>query len=153
MITERMLSIAIRVHNGLPGGTLPFCLNVKVKCLFQLTGKHSDPAHLWMAAEKKKTPPIPDPGQAMRYLASLTSSPPLLCPIKETGIQILISWYFRALTHPILGCLAFWIKLLFLASTSHLPVIGLLCGKDTKLGFSNINQRIWVLKEIPGKSL
>ena len=33
IITKRMSSIAIDVHNGLPQGTLPLCLNVKLKCL------------------------------------------------------------------------------------------------------------------------
>ena len=48
LFTKRILSI----HNGLPGGTLPLCLNVKPKCL--CLGKHPDLVHLWMAARKKK---------------------------------------------------------------------------------------------------
>ena len=48
-----MLSVAKSVHNGLYLGTLPLCLNVK-SAFIQLTERHSDPAHLWMATEKKK---------------------------------------------------------------------------------------------------
>ena len=33
IITKRMLSIAVSIHNGQPQGTLPLCLNVKLKCL------------------------------------------------------------------------------------------------------------------------
>ena len=33
IITKRMLSIAVSIHNGLPWGTLHLCLNVKLKCL------------------------------------------------------------------------------------------------------------------------
>ena len=48
LITKRILSL----HNGLPQETLPLCLNVKPKCL--CSEKHSDLAHLGMAARKKK---------------------------------------------------------------------------------------------------
>ena len=48
LFTKRILSI----HNGLPRGTLPLCLNVEPKCL--CSGKQPEPVHLWMATRKKK---------------------------------------------------------------------------------------------------
>ena len=41
LFTKRILSI----HNDLPQGTLPLCLNVKLKCLCS-GKKHVDPVHL-----------------------------------------------------------------------------------------------------------
>ena len=48
LFTKRILS----VHNGLPWGTLPLCLNVKPKCLC-LRHWTPDPVHLWIAPRKK----------------------------------------------------------------------------------------------------
>ena len=80
------------MHNGLPGETLPLCLNVKPK--FLCSGKHLDPVPLWMAARNKKlTHPLREAGHSRGYLQILwafyftSSSPPLLCAVKETGIQ------------------------------------------------------------------
>ena len=62
LFTKRILSI----HNGLPQGTPPLCLNVKPKCL--CSGKYPDPVHLWMAARKKKlTHPHPEAGYSRGY--------------------------------------------------------------------------------------
>ena len=91
LFTKRILSI----HNGLPQGTLPLCLNVKPKCL--CSGKQPTLFHLWMAGCKKEeinTSPPPRlaiPGDICKkyglfYFTS--SSPPPLCAIKEAGIQI-----------------------------------------------------------------
>ena len=95
LFTRRILSI----HNGLPRGTLPLCLNVKPKCL--CSGKHPDPVHLWMATRKKKlTHPLPEAGHSRRYLQDLwpfyftSSPPPPLCSMKETGIQTPIRYIF-----------------------------------------------------------
>ena len=93
LFTKRILSI----HNGLimPRGTLPLCLNVKLKCL--CSGKHPHPVHLWMAASKKKlTHPLPEAGHSRGYLQNVwpfyftsSSPPPAPLPrsVKATGIQ------------------------------------------------------------------
>ena len=95
LFTKRILS----VHNGLPRGTLPLCLNIKPKCL--CSGKHPDPVHLWMASRKKKwTHPLPEAGHSRAYLQNLGplyftfSSPPALYAIKETGFQTPMRWLF-----------------------------------------------------------
>ena len=41
----------VSIHNGLPQGTPPLCLNVKPKCL--CSGRHPGPIHLWMATERR----------------------------------------------------------------------------------------------------
>ena len=67
-LTLTLLFIAfviIIIHNGLPQGNLPLCLNVKLSAFVQLTGRLSNPAHLWVAVDKKKlTHPLPNAGQA-----------------------------------------------------------------------------------------
>ena len=138
LFTKRILSI----HNGLPWGTLPLCLNVKPKCL--CSGKHPDPVHLWMAAKKKKlTHPLPKAGHSRGYLQNLWafyftfSSPPHLCAIKETGIQTPIRWLFRDISLPFSWSAGFPNKVVFFASTSRLRFIGLLCGEQSKLGLGN----------------
>ena len=68
--TRRMLSIAKSIHNGLPRGALPLWLNVKQA---PSISSHSDPAHLWKAAEKKLTHLLSDAGQPRRYFARITS--------------------------------------------------------------------------------
>ena len=45
--------------------------------------------------------------------------------------------YSQTLVYHLCECRAFWIKSLFLASTPHLSIIGLSCGKQTELGFVN----------------
>ena len=63
LFTKRILSL----HNGLPQETLPLCLNVKPKCL--CSEKHSDLAHLGIAARKKKlTHTQPKAGHSRRYM-------------------------------------------------------------------------------------
>ena len=32
-LSKRLLSVAVSMHSGLPQGTLPLCLKVKLKCL------------------------------------------------------------------------------------------------------------------------
>ena len=90
--------------------------------------------------KKKLAYLLHDAGHSRRYLQDqwpfyFSSLPhPHLCSRKETGVQTLIRWYSRT---DLLGCLAFQIKSLFLASTTCLPIISLLCGKQTKFRFSN----------------
>ena len=95
LFTKRILSI----HNGLPQGALPLCLNVKPKCL--CSGRHPDPVHLCLAARRKKlTHPLPEAGHSREHLQILwpfyftSSPPPPLCSIAETGIQTPIRWIF-----------------------------------------------------------
>ena len=97
-----------------------------------------------MAAEQKEintSPPRCWPNQEIFYktmallLYFLTSSP--ICLIKETSIQTPVRWYSRSLVHYLLRHPAFRNKSLFLASTPHLQIIGLLCAQQTELGLSN----------------
>ena len=55
-------------------------------------------------------------------LCYFTSSSPSLCSIIETSTQTQARWFFGTLVHHLLGLLAFWIKLLFLAPTTHLSI-------------------------------
>ena len=123
--------------------TLPFCLNVKPKCL--CSGKHPDPVHLWMAARKKKsTHPLPEAGYSRRYLQNLwpfySTSPPLppLCSIKETGTQTLIRWVFGDISPPSSRSAGFPNS-----KSESLPqrlvsgFIGLSCGKQRELGLGS----------------
>ena len=141
-----MLSVTLSIHNGLPQGTLPLCLKVKLKCLCSAHSSQGDILTLptcksLQKREKKKLAYLlHDAGHSRRYLQDqwpfyFSSLPhPHLCSRKETGVQTLIRWYSRT---DLLGCLAFQIKSLFLASTTCLPIISLLCGKQTKFRFSN----------------
>ena len=140
LFTKRILSI----QNGLPQGTLPLCLNVKPKCL--CSGKHPDPVHLWMAVRKKKltlTHPLPEAVHSRGYLQNLwpfyftSSSPPLVCSIKETGIQTPIRWFAETLVCHLLGMLAFRIKVVLLTSTPHLRFTGLSCSEQSEPGLGN----------------
>ena len=138
LITTRILSI----HHGLPQGTLLLCLNVKPECL--CSGKHPDPVHLWMAARKKKlTHPLTQAGHSREYLQILwpfyftSSSPALLCSIKETGIQTPIRWFFGATSLPPSWSASFPNKVVLLASTPHLQFTGLSCREQSKLGLGN----------------
>ena len=126
LFTERLLSI----YNGLPRGTLPLCLNGKLKCL--CSGKHPDPVHLWMAARKKTlTHPLPEAGHSWGHLQNLwpfhftSSSPPPLCAIKETGTQTTIRWFSGDISLPSSWSAGFPNKVVFLASTPFLQFIGL----------------------------
>ena len=137
LFTKRILSI----HNGLPRATLPLCLNVKPKCLF--SGKHPDPVRLWMAARKKKlTQPLPQAGHSRGQLQNLwpfyfiSSSPPPLCSLKETGIQTPIRCFFGDISLPSSQSADFPNKVVFLASIPHLRFIGLSCGQQSELGLS-----------------
>ena len=138
----------------------------------QLTGRQSDPAHLWMVERKKKlTHPLTKAGHSRTCFARLmafllyflTSSPSLFCLftllphclslsdyIKENGIQTLKRWFFRGISLPSSPSAGFRNKVLFLASTSQLRFIGLLCGKQSELGLSNsiISFFLW-LSNIP----
>ena len=94
IITKGMLSVAKSVHNGLYLGTLPLCLNVKLKCLWSAHRETSwpcPPANGYRK-EEMNTSPL-DVGQARRYFARLmafllhllTSSP---------------SWFYKRKWHP-----------------------------------------------------
>ena len=123
-----ILSISIGIHNGLPQGTLPLCLNVKVplfssqrNTLTLLTSK--------LLQKRRNNTSSPwgwlKPGDILQDLWPFyftSSPPPHLCSIKEANIQTLIGWYSRTLVHHLLGCPTFWIKSLFLASTPRLPI-------------------------------
>ena len=139
-----MLTIAISIHNGLSPGKLPPAW--MLKCLYSAQRDTATASTCkWLQNKKKLTNPLPDVGQTRRYftrlmalfflLYFLTSSP--ICLIKETSIQTPIRWYSRSLVHYRLRRPAFRNKSLFLASTPHLQIIGLLCGQQTELGLSN----------------
>ena len=126
LFTKRILSI----HNGLPQGSLPLCLNVKPKCL--CSGKHPAPVHLRMAARKKKlTHPLPEAGRSRGYLQNswpfyfTSTSPPPLCAIKETGIRTRIRWFFGDICLPSSRSAGFLNKVVFFTSTPCLRFIGL----------------------------
>lgn len=68
-----MLPEAISVHHGF-GEHLPLYQNVKEPFFIQLIGKHLDPVHLWMAAEKEElTLSLMEAGQTRRYFARLSA--------------------------------------------------------------------------------
>ena len=138
LFTKRILSI----HNGLPWGTLPLCLNVKPKCL--CSGKHPDPVHLWMATRKKKlTHPLPEAGRSgdicktYGLFTLLLHLPPTLCVIKETGIQTPIRWLFWDFSLPPSQFASFLNKVVFLASTPRLQFIGRSYSEQSELGLGN----------------
>ena len=125
-----VLSIAIGIHNGLPLGALPLCLNVKLKSLCSAhreTPWACPPVNGWRKGKNNTSPPQrwPKPGDILQVLWSFyfTFSPPSpLCSIKETSIQTQRTWYFRTLVHHLLRHLAFQTMSLFLASTPRLPI-------------------------------
>lgn len=67
-ITERELSIAVNIGNGLPLEPSPLCLNVKLKYLRSAHGEtfRCCPPLNGCRKEKKKNP-LPSGGQARRY--------------------------------------------------------------------------------------
>ena len=107
------------------------CLRVQLYlCLSHR--KHPGQAHLGMAAGKEK---LTHPHLSTlsltgtrKYLQQLitffyfTSSSPLLCSIKETSIQTQARWFLGTLVHHLLRLLAFRIKSLSLAPTTHLLI-------------------------------
>ena len=64
---------------------------------FKLTGRQSDPHHLWIAVENKKNNKSPQILQG-QWLYFLASSP--LCSIKEPGIQTPVKWLFWDISLP-----------------------------------------------------
>ena len=124
-----VLSIVITIY-GLPRGTMPLCLNVKLKWLCSAhreTPWPCTPMDGYRKEEINTSHPqsCPKPGVILQDLWPFyftSSSPPPLCSIKETSIQTLIRWYSRTLVHHLLWCPAFWIKSLFLASTPRLLI-------------------------------
>ena len=120
----------------------------------------ASPAHLWMAAKKKKlTHPLTEAGRSRRCFARLmalllyflTASPSLFClftllphrlslsdSIKETGVQTQRRWLFGDTSLPSSRSAGFPNKVVSLASTPRLWFIGLLCGEQSELGLSNI---------------
>ena len=125
-----ILSIAIGIHNGLPWGTLPLCLNVKLKCLYSAHRETPWPCPPVNGCRKEENNTShsqgwPKPGDILQDLWPFyftSSSPPPFCSVKETSIQTLIRWYSRTLLRHLLGCPAFQIKLLFFASLPFLPI-------------------------------
>ena len=106
-------------------------------------GNHPDPVLVWMAARKKKlTHPLPEAGHSRGYLKilwpfySTSSSPPPLCSIKETSIQTPIRWFFGDTSLPSSWSAGFPNKVIFLASTPHLPIHWPVV-QWAKLGLSN----------------
>ena len=108
-----VLSIAIDIHNGLPWGTLPLCLNVKLKCLYLA---HSEtpwpypPVNGCRKEEMNTSPPggWAKPGDILQDVWPFyfnSSPPPPLCSIKETSIQTPIRWHSRMLVCHLLRCL------------------------------------------------
>ena len=118
------------MHSGLPQGTLPLCLKVKLKCLCSAHRETSWPCPPVNGRGKEEMNTSPHPlteaGQT-RYFARLTaillyflpSSPSLIC--KRNGHPDPTRWHCRTLVPH----LAFRIKPLFLASTPRLPIIGM----------------------------
>ena len=61
--------------------------------------------------------------------------PPLL--VQKAWILTQARWFFGAWVHHPLGLLTFWIKSLFLASTTHLLIVGLFGSEHYQLRLSN----------------
>ena len=84
-----MLLIAWGIHNGPSLGTLPPCLNAKLKYICFAHRKHPYQAHQWMAAEKKWTHPLPNLAGTRKHFKQVpffnftSLAPPLLCFIKK----------------------------------------------------------------------
>ena len=110
-------------------------------CPFQ--GSILTAVHLWMVARKKKLAhPLPEAGHSREHLQNLrlfyftSSSPPPLCAIKESGIQIPIRWFFQDIVLPSSQSAGCPNKVVFLASTC-LWFTGLSCGEQRELGLGN----------------
>ena len=119
---------------------------IQLKYLCLAHRKHSDQAHLWMDSGKRKlTQPLWSWPRTRKYLQQLTSAfltlPPhltFLCSVKEISIQTQARWFFKMLVYHILGLLAFWIKLLFLAPTACLLIYWhVACVKEYERGSIN----------------
>ena len=128
-VAKRMLSIAIGIHNGLPWGTLPLCLKVKLKCLCSAHRETfwSCPSVNGCKKEEINTsPPWGWPSQEMfaRLVAFLlyflTSSPSLFH--KRDWHSDLNNMVLSTLIRHLLGHPGFQIKSIFLASTPRLPI-------------------------------
>ena len=100
-----------QVCNSLPWGPCPSTL-----MLNQTAHKETPwPAHLWMAAAKKKLtqllPKTVKPGDVLQDLWPFYftySPPPPLCSIKEISIQTPERWSSRTLLHRLPGRLTLW---------------------------------------------
>ena len=139
------------IHSGLPWGTLPVHLHVKWKCL---CSAHRESPWPCERLQEKWTHPLPrlaKPGDILPDLWPFyfTSSPHCPCySIKQTSIQTPIKWYSRTPVSHLLGCLTFWIKLLFLVATPSLLIVGLLYSEQTTLGLGYIRLSVTSLYEI-----
>ena len=144
LFTKRILSI----HNSLPQGTLPLCLNVNPKCL--CSGKNPDPAHLRMAARKKKlTHPLPDAGHSRWYLQNVwpfyfTSPSPPLCAMKETGIQTPRRWLFWDFSLPSSRSAGFPNKVVFVPQ--HLVSDSLACPAASRASLDSVTIAVILAK-------
>ena len=127
-----MLLIAWGIHNGPSLGTLPPCLNAKLKYICFAHRKHPYQAHQWMAAEKKLTLSLPNLAGTRKHFKQVTFfnvtslAPPLLCFIKVPSIQTQARHFFGTLIYPLPALLAFLIKLLVFALTTCLNLLA--CG-------------------------
>ena len=117
--------VIIIIHNGLPQGNLPLCLNVKLKCLCSVHRETTSPHPPVDVSRKKKklTHPLMRLAIPQGYLQNLRpfdftySSPPPLCAIKEAGIQTPIRWFIRDTSLASSPSAGFLNKVVFLAST------------------------------------
>ena len=113
IISKRMLYIAIGLHNGLPRGTLPLCLNVKVPLFSSQRNILTLPTCEWLQERRNehiRFQRLVKPGDIWKDLWPIyftSSPPPPLCSIKETSIQTPIRWYSGTLVCHLLGCPAF----------------------------------------------
>ena len=108
------------IHNGQPPGILPLCMNIF-------------PPWSWPFKER-----FARLTAFLLYFLTSTS----LCSVKDTGIQT-PRWSLEIFIYHLLSLLAFQIKSLFLASTSHLWFIG--CCAVTK---KNLDSNICWYKDI-----
>ena len=115
MFIERILFI----HNSLPWGTLPLCLNAfKSKCLC------SKPCLPVDGHRKEEINTFPFPGwpfqeitaRLMKFLLYFLTSPHLFS-ITESSVQTLLRWLFLDISLPSSWSAGFLNKVIFLAST------------------------------------
>ena len=79
--------------------------------------------------EEINTSPPEEPGSAWLYSLPFCT--------KRAWILTLVRWFFGARVHHPLGLLTFWIKSLFLASTTHLLIVGLFGSEHYQLRLNN----------------
>ena len=99
------------------------------------------------SGKRKLTQPLWSLARTRKYLQQLTSAfftlpphLPFLCSMNEISIQTQARWFFEMLVYHILGLLAFWIKLLFLAPKTCLLIYWhVACGKQYERGVGSIN--------------